>query len=1152
MNFILSSAFAFDYNYFSRSLSYSIPLYQAISHKLYKLVDWDRIEGGDYAVVNPQDPAEILYLSERDYIVQIRVSMTQNHRLVTLATPMSSRPVVPVSTVVASPVPASTPAASVPPAQVPPVPNGTVPVAPVAPVSTPVDPEAPVASGSSPSTPKVGTPEPVVTGKTATSGNGVPPRGNGQAGNGTSSSKEEQQGSDPSSSADTSSFFSKKSPPRGWGDLRSSFRAMFGTSFRWVKKSTRIPGEKAVVENMAVVTEGNLLGLFGTWAYHLWSKIEGLRSSKKHRHEVRLFVEYLLTLFRRHGATHLIARLKIYLFVVNSFIAGQKLETTEQLGFRVRLSHGLPKCLPASVRSRIRNKDTSTIRIWSSIFYIYKAISGEHEAPSFDTIVSESPTHTNGWALSFPHFEKFGEEFRTILLGWGVKPVDEPKGLIPTSLFSSGASGPNYKYSLASLPMDTLYWIGRGWTKSNPLRAYMLAIKDSEGVKGFETYGEELVQKWFSRPPQPHKPGPSTAFRPPQPFWVEFGAGPDYSTIPTNGSVPDHFLLKGSATKHANAKIVKPLGGKLAALKEAAGKVRIIAIVDAWSQTYLTPVHDYFFQILRKIPQDATFDQQGAVNKFAQKGYTDLFSYDLSAATDTIPWNLYDVIMRWILPAGVTKPWLDLLRDRDWLLPMWETVPGSKPVRLEYQGKTTVRYNRGQPMGARSSWGALAIVHHALVQFAASCVNRQPFSDYLVLGDDIVIADKDVAHWYKVICDHLGVKIGLAKSFCSAESFFNFANQSFSGATNLSPISFKEELSHEGLTSRIESLWKVVEKGVLDISKTDFLAKSLRWVLRPHTLECVEAARKKGSLHEAARRVFTLIFTSGLEGNKAFLPLEGLSGREMVMGMVNPSLSLFTMGVRPLESQTRDKRWIWATDEYLLVLIDRMVIELRRELHLRGNILREFLGQELLPDLALMKLPNQTNLHLASLSKGRGVDRWRVLSETLFGRRLSIPSEIQLWDGTRVNTDSFSLALKLYPNVLLDLAKRVLPLYNFCMFQLVKLAKEPRQVAVDAPHLLPDTLRMSIEKLETLRSRITLLMRVPAESTVARKFAVADNKIIEGLLLSDGVRVLASLKVKDHLVNPANAVPEDIRLSDALKGLYEVPAIKAGSRTANW
>jgi hypothetical protein len=67
------------------------PTLQRPDHPLYRVVDWSRIGGGDYAVVNPQDPAELLYLSERDYVVQIRVSMTQNHRLVTIASPASPR-----------------------------------------------------------------------------------------------------------------------------------------------------------------------------------------------------------------------------------------------------------------------------------------------------------------------------------------------------------------------------------------------------------------------------------------------------------------------------------------------------------------------------------------------------------------------------------------------------------------------------------------------------------------------------------------------------------------------------------------------------------------------------------------------------------------------------------------------------------------------------------------------------------------------------------------------------------------------------------------------------------------------------------------------------------------------------------------------------
>lgn len=38
-------------------------------------------------------------------------------------------------------------------------------------------------------------------------------------------------------------------------------------------------------------------------------------------------------------------------------------------------------------------------------------------------------------------------------------------------------------------------------------------------------------------------------------------------------------------------------------------KSRVIAILDFWSQTSLKPVHDFLFGILRRVPQDVTFDQ---------------------------------------------------------------------------------------------------------------------------------------------------------------------------------------------------------------------------------------------------------------------------------------------------------------------------------------------------------------------------------------------------------------------------------------------------------------------------------------------------------------------------------------------------------------
>ena len=52
-----------------------------------------------------------------------------------------------------------------------------------------------------------------------------------------------------------------------------------------------------------------------------------------------------------------------------------------------------------------------------------------------------------------------------------------------------------------------------------------------------------------------------------------------------------------------------PVHSRLAFLSDKGGKTRVVAIVDILSQSILKPVHDHLFSILRKIPEDGTFDQ---------------------------------------------------------------------------------------------------------------------------------------------------------------------------------------------------------------------------------------------------------------------------------------------------------------------------------------------------------------------------------------------------------------------------------------------------------------------------------------------------------------------------------------------------------------
>lgn len=70
-------------------------------------------------------------------------------------------------------------------------------------------------------------------------------------------------------------------------------------------------------------------------------------------------------------------------------------------------------------------------------------------------------------------------------------------------------------------------------------------------------------------------------------------------------------------------------------------------------------------------------------------------------------------------------------------------------------------------MGAYSSWAMLAITHHYIVQCAAMHSGKSNgtwFTGYELLGDDIILFDKDVAAVYLQIMQGLGVDINLTKS----------------------------------------------------------------------------------------------------------------------------------------------------------------------------------------------------------------------------------------------------------------------------------------------------------------------------------------------------------------------------------------------------
>lgn len=99
--------------------------------------------------------------------------------------------------------------------------------------------------------------------------------------------------------------------------------------------------------------------------------------------------------------------------------------------------------------------------------------------------------------------------------------------------------------------------------------------------------------------------------------------------------------------------------GKLGTKIEPAGKVRVFALVDLFTQLTLYPLHILVQDILRGIPQDGTFDQVSpgiALGKWAREsGQKWVASYDLSAATDRLPISLQQVLLQFIVGAAYSE-----------------------------------------------------------------------------------------------------------------------------------------------------------------------------------------------------------------------------------------------------------------------------------------------------------------------------------------------------------------------------------------------------------------------------------------------------------------------------------------------------------------
>jgi hypothetical protein len=490
------------------------------------------------------------------------------------------------------------------------------------------------------------------------------------------------------------------------------------------------------------------------------------------------FAKYVRSIVRHQGTRGLVLKLKaLQIMTMQSLSEGTRYSGRRLGGGAISVTgSGLPRVIPVAHRHAIRRGSRIHIQFWLTLFGLYRIL----EIRPVWKLGSITETGRTPEQLR----RTVGREDITIFWSALVELIGE-RGIPtfrwswePFAIFKSSPNGSDGTTSLWNLVRDTWAWT------HHPLQAtfqeFLEATQREAVWSRIKTMSTACVGWW------------------------------------------DIDILKWNT---------RPLGflGKLGLKFEPAGKVRVFAMVDWWTQVALRPLHQWIFSVLRLIPQDATFDQLGAVQSFAsslkQAGKTKVYSLDLSSATDRLPLMIQVWLLTPLLGERVASLWALMLVGRAYRLPkhislsqrgnpvamdelLWKA--GVRSVGFMTQQSTrNVFYSVGQPMGALSSWAMLALTHHFTVQLAARRAGLTGwFTWYLVLGDDIVIADGRVARQYIELMRELGVGLSLAKSLVSNNASFEFARQFVFRGEPVTGFAWKEMIAARGSLAGLMALFQ--------------------------------------------------------------------------------------------------------------------------------------------------------------------------------------------------------------------------------------------------------------------------------------------------------------------------------------------------------
>lgn len=222
----------------------------------------------------------------------------------------------------------------------------------------------------------------------------------------------------------------------------------------------------------------------------------------------------------------------------------------------------------------------------------------------------------------------------------------------------------------------------------------------------------------------------------------------------------DQFVEKHIDTRQGNWVYDRDfiLGGEIHFLQEQGGKLRSVASPFLVHQLALRPFGKSLYELVESLPWDCTHDQSLPVPVLQNhlKGNKMVYSIDLSSATDYFPLSIQLTVLK-ALYGHIS----DIQLFEDISRSDWRSELG------------TLKWHRGQPLGLYPSFASFTLTHGILLWYLNGCQHK---NDFFVLGDDVVILNKDLYEAYIKILDQMGCPWSREKSI-SSDKLCEFAGK---------------------------------------------------------------------------------------------------------------------------------------------------------------------------------------------------------------------------------------------------------------------------------------------------------------------------------------------------------------------------------------